>query len=138
MLAIICQASQLRSESSTRKCQWLETLEWKVLALHKGLGFELFLGCVTLSRSFALSELPSLSPTSETGKQKQEGGCYGERVVAKVNPQHVVCPRCIVKVGCPPVGSICGHFRNTFFLHTIFCLVLVTMLVKHDRALPPF
>ena len=59
----LCQASQLRSESPTRKCQWLETLEWKVLALHKGLGLDLFLGCVTLpghlpSLSFHLSLLP--------------------------------------------------------------------------------
>lgn len=76
--------------------------------------FTLFLGCETLPMSFALSELPSASPISVTGKQKQKNGCYGERRVAMVNWQYTAFSSCIVKVGCPPEWSTCRHFCNNF------------------------
>lgn len=74
--------------------------------------FTLFLGCETLPMSFALSELPPASPISETGRQKQKNGCYGERLVAMINWQYLAFSSCIVKVGCPPERSTWGHFCN--------------------------
>lgn len=108
-----CHPSQLRSESSTRKCQWCEDLDWKV-SLPERSEFTLFLGCETLPMSFALSELPSASPISETGKQKQKNGCSGGRLVAVINWQYMALSSCIVKVGCPPERSTCGRFCNNF------------------------